>query len=125
MSTTTLSNLSRRRQKLADVEKRAEKSRQKWIQEQKEVQEGIENVVALLIDTRSASLTEVAREMGCSRDKIQGMAKRARKRNREILEAKTKANKRLRCDSCIKFLPGEYGLQGRTTCYWCERGQID
>lgn len=89
MSIEALVNISRKKLKLADVQSSAEQSRRKWLAKEAEAVEDLENTIALVIDSRASSLTQVANEMNASRDKIKAMADRARKRNRELLRKGT------------------------------------
>lgn len=93
MSAEALANISRKVENLRRIQMEKEQARQRWLarwgSKEEEVLENLENTVALVIDTWSASLTDISELLGCSRDKVKVMADRARKRNREFLRRGT------------------------------------
>ena len=51
----------------------------------------LENTVAFLVSKRSLSLNRAATLLGCSRDKVRGMVKRANERNIALMRGETNA----------------------------------
>lgn len=80
-----LANIARKKKALTDAWTRAGNLRIQAAGIEREATENLENVVAFVLSNRLASETAVAREVGCSRDKVRGMVKRANERNRRMM----------------------------------------
>lgn len=65
----------------------ANRQRQEAAKRERQAVETLENYVALCLNMRLITLTEVARELNVSRDKVRGMQKRANDRNRKLLRS--------------------------------------
>ena len=85
MSTQAIREVARKLERL----RLAQASTAEAIQKAKEKERGrleeLENVIAFMLDSKQASQTEIAKALGCSRDKMNRMAAAARKRNNELL----------------------------------------
>lgn len=89
MNTTALQNISRKKAKIADVQIRSERSRRKWLAAEQEAVEDLENTLALMLDSKAFTLSQLIQETGYSNTKVKAMAERARRRNREFLRKGT------------------------------------
>ena len=69
---------------------RAAESRRKWLVREADAVQAMENTVAFVLSTRQITESGLARALGCSRDKIRGMVKRANERNIALMRGETK-----------------------------------
>lgn len=80
-----LENLHRKKSTLRDVKDKSAQSRIQWLAKEEEAKHSLENMVAFIVVGKHETESRVARELGCSRDKVRGMIARANKRNRELM----------------------------------------
>lgn len=76
-----LANIARKKAGLLQAQKDTVKAIQKYREKEAVAQEALENVVSFVLAGKHATLTAVAQELNCSRDKVKAMAERARRRN--------------------------------------------
>lgn len=84
-----LANVSRKKADLTRVKIWGDQVQAGVREQEKTATEALENIVAFTLDGNHATLTALARELHCSRDKVKGMAERARRRNGELLRKGT------------------------------------
>lgn len=87
--TKALKEVARKKHLVESKRLQYHKIQREWKSRLIEVEENLENTVGFVVDNKLASLTAVADELGCSRDRVKGMAKRARDRNRAKMGGKT------------------------------------
>ena len=84
--TVELERLASKVAHLQDVQRRAGVSQRRWMRTERDATEAVENLVGFLLDNKVEKSTSIARTLNTSRWRVQGMADRARTRNRELLD---------------------------------------
>lgn len=85
MSTQAISEVARKLERLRMAQANTAEVIQRAKEKERDRQEELENVIAFVLDYKQATQTEIAKALGCSRDKMNRMADNARKRNNELL----------------------------------------
>jgi len=86
MSTQAISEVARKLERLRMAQANTADVIQRAKAKERDRQEELENVIAFVLDYKQANKTEIAKVLGCSRDKMNRMADNARKRNTELLQ---------------------------------------
>lgn len=89
MSTQAISEVTRKLERLRRAQAHTAEVIQRAKEKERDRQEELENVIAFVLDYKQANQTEVAKALGCSRDKMNRLADNARKRNTELLRKGT------------------------------------
>lgn len=82
-----LENVSRKKGNLLRAQQATTEALQKYRLRETIAEEALENVVAFVLSGKHATLSAVARELNCSRDKVKAMADRARARNGKLMRS--------------------------------------
>lgn len=82
-----LANIARKQADLLRAQKETAEALQRYREKETVAEEALENVVAFVLTGKHATLSAVARELNCSRDKVKAMAERARRRNMKLLRS--------------------------------------
>lgn len=82
-----LANIARKRANLLRAQQATAEALQRCREKETTAEEALENVVAFVLTGRHATLSAVARELNCSRDRVKGMAERARRRNMKLMRS--------------------------------------
>ena len=82
-----LANIDRKQVNLLRAQQATAEALQRYREKEATAEEALENVVAFVLTGKHATLTAVARELNCSRDKVKAMAARARVRNGKLMRS--------------------------------------
>lgn len=82
-----LENVSRKNANLLRAQQATAEALQRHREKEAVAEEALENVVAFVLSGKHATLSAVARELNCSRDKVKAMAERARRRNMKLMRS--------------------------------------
>jgi glutamate racemase len=82
-----LANIARKKANLLRAQQATAEALQRYREKEATAEEALENVVAFVLTGKHATLTAVARELNCSRDKVRAMAERARRRTMQLLRS--------------------------------------
>lgn len=82
-----LANIARKQANLLRAQQATAEALQRYREKEATAEEALENVVAFVLTWKHATLTAVARELNCSRDKVKAMAERARRRNMKLMRS--------------------------------------
>lgn len=82
-----LANIARKQANLLRAQQATAEALQQFREKESVAEEALENVIAFVLTGKHATLTAVARELNCSRDKVKAMAERARRRNMKLLRS--------------------------------------
>lgn len=82
-----LANIARKQANLLRAQQETADALQRYREKEATAEEALENVVAFILTGKHATLTAVARELNCSRDKVRGMVERARRRNMKLMRS--------------------------------------
>lgn len=82
-----LANIARKQANLLRAQQATAEALQRYREKEATAEEALENVVAFVLTGKHATLTAVARELNCSRDKAKAMAERARQRNTRLMRS--------------------------------------
>lgn len=82
-----LANIARKRANLLRAQQATAEALTRYRLKEAVAEEALENVVAFVLTGKHATLTAVARELHCSRDKVKAMAERARRRNMKLMRS--------------------------------------
>lgn len=82
-----LANIARKKAGVLQAQQATAEALQRYREKEATAEEALENVVAFVLAGKHATLTAVARELNCSRDKVKAMAERARRRNLKLLRS--------------------------------------
>lgn len=82
-----LANIARKRANLLRAQQATAEALQRHREKEAAAEEDLENVVAFILTGKHATLSAVARELNCSRDRVKAMAERARRRNMKLMRS--------------------------------------
>lgn len=82
-----LANIARKQANLLRAQQATAEALQRYREKEATAQEALENAVSFVLTGKHATLTAVARELNCSRDKVKAMATRARVRNGKLMRS--------------------------------------
>lgn len=82
-----LANIARKQANLLRAQQATAEAIQRYREKEATSEEALENVVSFVLTGKHATLTAVARELNCSRDKVRAMVERARRRNLKLLRS--------------------------------------
>lgn len=82
-----LANISRKQANVLRAQQATAEALQRCREKETTAEQALENVVAFVITGKHATLSAVARELNCSRDKVKAMAERARRRNMKLMRS--------------------------------------
>lgn len=80
-----LANIARKQAALLRAQQATAEALQRYREKETTAEQALENVVASVLTGKHATLSAVARELNCSRDKVKAMAERARRRNMKLM----------------------------------------
>lgn len=89
MSNSALKEIARKMQRLKEAEVRTQEAIQRYRAAEQEREEELGTYLAFALDRKLASQSELARTLGMSRDKMNRLAGRARKRTQDLLRKGT------------------------------------
>lgn len=82
-----LANIARKQADLLRAQQETAEALQRYREKEVTAEQALENVVAFVLTGKHTTLSAVARELNCSRDRVKAMAERARRRNMKLMRS--------------------------------------
>lgn len=82
-----LANITRKQANLLQAQQATAEALRRYREKEATAEEALENVISFVLTGKHATISAVARELNCSRDKVKAMAERARVRNMKLMRS--------------------------------------